>query len=120
MSVDTGGTQTEKKGIPSAGGNKEGEQTMSIWMNRRRFMQMTSSGVVVGALSSVASRATAQSSGELRVAVGGGTWGQANINAYVKPFEAETGIKVMPITDDVSPTQLELMVTQNNVTIDVA
>ncbi|WP_352757308.1 ABC transporter substrate-binding protein, partial [Mesorhizobium sp. M0955] len=26
----------------------------------------------------------------------------------------------MPITDDVSPTQLELMVTQNNVTIDVA
>ncbi|MFQ6163450.1 ABC transporter substrate-binding protein [Sinorhizobium meliloti] len=88
-------------------------------MNRRRFMQAASSVAAVGALSTVAGRALAQSSGELTVAVGGGAWGKANIEAYVKPFEAETGIKVNPITDEMGRQQLELMVKTNNVTVDV-
>ncbi|MFK0692121.1 ABC transporter substrate-binding protein [Mesorhizobium sp. IMUNJ 23033] len=82
-------------------------------------MQVTSSAVAAGALSFVPGRATAQSPGELRVVVGGGDWGKANIDAYVKPFQAETGIKVTPIADEVSFAQLELMVTQNNVAVDV-
>ncbi|TIV12702.1 MAG: extracellular solute-binding protein, partial [Mesorhizobium sp.] len=45
--------------------------------------------------------------------------GKANIKAYVEPFEAETGIRVNPITDDMSLAQLELMVTTNNVSVDV-
>lgn len=93
---------------------------MSFWLNRRRFMQTTTSVFAVGALSSVASRASAQSSGELTVVVGGGAWAKANMEAYVEPFQAETGIKVNTITDELTSPQLELMVTNNNVTIDVA
>lgn len=52
--------------------------------------------------------------------VGGGDWGKANIAAYVKPFQAETGVKVNPITDQTNLAQVELMVTTKNVTIDVA
>ena len=51
--------------------------------------------------------------------VGGGDWGKANIDAYVKPFEAETGIKVTPITDQIEMAQVELMATTGNVTVDV-
>ncbi|WP_347336984.1 ABC transporter substrate-binding protein [Bradyrhizobium pachyrhizi] len=82
-------------------------------------MQTTSSAIAGGALSSVGGRASAQSPGELRVLVYGGDTGRANIEAYVKPFQAETGIRVTPITDDIRLAQLELMVTSNNVTIDV-
>ncbi|MER9533870.1 ABC transporter substrate-binding protein [Mesorhizobium sp. M0309] len=92
---------------------------MSFWINRRRFMQATSSAIAVGALSSVVRAASAKSSGELRVTVGGGDVGKATIEAYVKPFEAETGIKVTPITDDANMGQIELMVKSNNVTLDV-
>ncbi|MER8798526.1 ABC transporter substrate-binding protein [Mesorhizobium sp. M0984] len=91
---------------------------MTFSVNRRRFVQLSSSAIAVGALSSVASRASAQS-GELRVTVGGGDYGKANIEAYVKPFEAETGIKVTAITSDFDPAQLELMTTTNSVTVDV-
>lgn len=91
---------------------------MSILMNRRRLMQASSSAVMMGAMSQITGRARA-SSDELRVAVGGGDWGKANIEAYVKPFQAETGIKVTPITDDSTLTLLELMVTTKNVTVDV-
>ncbi|RWJ02159.1 ABC transporter substrate-binding protein [Mesorhizobium sp.] len=93
---------------------------MSYSLTRRRFMQATSSAVAVGALSSVSSRVSAQSSGQITAVLGGGDWGKANIEAYAKPFEAETGIKVIPITDDIPLGQLELMVKANNVTVDVA
>ncbi|WP_353039750.1 ABC transporter substrate-binding protein [Mesorhizobium sp. M1300] len=92
---------------------------MSFCINRRRFMQATSSAMAVGTLSSVVRRASAQSSGELRVTVGGGDVGKATIEAFVKPFEAETGIKVTPITDDANMGQIELMVKSSNVTLDV-
>ncbi|MGX1350471.1 putative spermidine/putrescine transport system substrate-binding protein [Bradyrhizobium elkanii] len=93
---------------------------MNSWMNRRRFIQTTSSAMAAGALSSVAERASAQSGGELTIRTGsGGSYGNSIIEAYVKPFQAETGIKVTPITDQTNPAQLELMVTTNSVTADV-
>lgn len=92
---------------------------MSIWMNRRRFLRASSSAIAVGAMPSIGSRASAQSTSELRVMVGGGDWGKANLAAHVKPFEAETGIKVTPVTDQVTRAQLELMVNTRNYTIDV-
>ncbi|WP_031251703.1 ABC transporter substrate-binding protein [Mesorhizobium sp. LSHC412B00] len=91
---------------------------MSFWLNRRRFMQATSAAIAAGALSS-ARPTSAQSSGELRVTVGGGDVGKATIEAFVKPFEAETGIKVTPITEDANPGAIELMVKSSNVTLDV-
>ncbi|WP_352848887.1 ABC transporter substrate-binding protein [Mesorhizobium sp. M0622] len=87
-------------------------------MNRRRFIQ-AASAVAVGAVSSESARATAQSTGELTVALNGGEYAKACIEAYVKPFEVETGIKVTPITDEVSGAQLELMVSTNSVSVDV-
>ncbi|WP_201842458.1 ABC transporter substrate-binding protein [Microvirga zambiensis] len=92
---------------------------MSFRINRRRFMQTTSAAIAVGTLPSVAGGALAQSSGELRVLVGGGDWGKANIEAYVKPFEAETGVKVTTTTDEMGIAQLELMTKSRNVTVDV-
>lgn len=47
---------------------------------------------------------------ELRVVVHGGDVAKAYIEAYVKPFQAETGIKVHAITDQITFAQLELMV----------
>ncbi|WP_312841748.1 extracellular solute-binding protein [Sinorhizobium psoraleae] len=91
---------------------------MAIFMNRRGFMHVASSAIAAGALSSSVSRASAQSN-ELRVVVNGGASGKAKIEAYVKPFEAETGIKVTAITDDFTLPQLELMTTTNNVSVDV-
>ncbi|WP_247971099.1 ABC transporter substrate-binding protein [Bradyrhizobium sp. 195] len=88
-------------------------------MNRRKFMQTTTSAVAGGALYLARGQASAQSPGELRVMVYGGDVGKANIEAYVKPFQAETGVKVTPITDQVNVAQLELMVKSNNITVDV-
>lgn len=90
-------------------------------MNRRRFMKTASTGIAAGALPSFARQASAKPSGELTLRTGsGGPYGQAIIDAYVKPFEAETGIKVNAITDLTTAAQLELMVTTNSVTVDVA
>lgn len=91
---------------------------MSILINRRRFMQ-ASSAIAAGALAAPASRVHAQSAGELRVSTYGGQLGKKVIEAYVKPFEAETGIKVTPITEDFTLAQLDLMQKTNSVTIDV-
>ncbi|GLS32577.1 putative spermidine/putrescine transport system substrate-binding protein [Mesorhizobium albiziae] len=86
-------------------------------VNRRRFLQTTSSAIVASALSG--GRTSAQSSNDLRVLVYGGDYAKAAIDAYVKPFEAETGIKVIPIADEVTLTQLQLMVNSNSVSVDV-
>ncbi|AZO66362.1 ABC transporter substrate-binding protein [Mesorhizobium sp. M6A.T.Cr.TU.016.01.1.1] len=91
---------------------------MRMLLDRRRFIQ-ASSAVALGAVSCKTSRATAQSLGELRVALNGGEYAKACIEAYVKPFEAEMGIKVTPISDEVSETQLNLMISTNSVSIDV-
>ncbi|RWD97183.1 MAG: ABC transporter substrate-binding protein, partial [Mesorhizobium sp.] len=94
--------------------------SFSTNINRRRFVQAASTALAAGALPSIASNtASAQTSGELRVLVYGGDTGKAMIEAYVKPFEAETGIKVTPITDQGDRASIEMMVAQNNVTVDV-
>lgn len=92
---------------------------MTFPMNRRRFVQATSSAFAVGALSSMGGSAEAQSSRELRVLVGGGALGKAAIEAYVKPFQAETGIVVNPVTDQTATMTIQLMVTNKNYSLDV-
>ncbi|MDE5458625.1 extracellular solute-binding protein [Bradyrhizobium sp. CSA112] len=91
---------------------------MNHFLNRRRFMQATSSAIAAGALSSTASHVLAQSSGELRLNMSAGNFGEAVMSAFVKPFEAETGIKVTPVYQDIRAAQVGLMVKTNNVTID--
>ncbi|MER9204051.1 ABC transporter substrate-binding protein [Mesorhizobium sp. M0933] len=91
---------------------------MKLIMNRRRFVAAASTALAVGALPNFAKTASAQSN-EVRVTVHGGDVAKATIEAIVKPFEAETGIKVTPITQDFESAQLELMVKSNNVTVDV-
>ncbi|MEX2697378.1 ABC transporter substrate-binding protein [Rhizobium mongolense] len=78
-----------------------------------------SSAVAVGALAAPAVRASAQTAGQLRVATYGGQVGKSVIEAYLKPFEAETGIKVTPITEDFTVAQLDLMQKTNSITVDV-
>ncbi|TJW82542.1 MAG: ABC transporter substrate-binding protein, partial [Mesorhizobium sp.] len=73
------------------------------------MLQATSTAMAAGALSSIAGRVAAQTPNQINVVLGGGDWGKANIEAYAKPFEAETGIKVNPITDDMGMGQVELM-----------
>lgn len=92
---------------------------MSLLVNRRRLLRASSAVFTIGALGCVTGRSVAKSSAEVRIAVGGGDYGRANIEAYVKPFQEETGIKAIPITDDVNTAQLELMVTTSNVTVDI-
>lgn len=89
---------------------------MTFLINRRRLMLATSSAAAVGAFGVSPSRAATR---ELRVIVGGGDFGKAFIEAYVKPFEAETGVKVTPITQNISETQIAMMVTTNSVSVDV-
>ncbi|MGY3473490.1 ABC transporter substrate-binding protein [Bradyrhizobium ottawaense] len=91
---------------------------MSFVISRRRLVQATSSAIAAGALSR-SGLASAQPTGELRVATSGGNWGDAIVNAFVKPFEAETGIKVTPIFQDVGVAQIGMMVKTNTVSIDV-
>ncbi|UXN57589.1 polyamine ABC transporter substrate-binding protein [Phyllobacterium zundukense] len=91
---------------------------MTISINRRRFMQ-ASSALAVGALATPAGRVLAQTPGELRVATYGGQVGKSVVEAYLKPFEAETGIKAIPISEDFSGAQIELMQKSSSVTIDV-
>ncbi|MER9751364.1 ABC transporter substrate-binding protein [Mesorhizobium sp. M0140] len=86
-------------------------------MNRRQLL--TTFSTIAIAAPYVSRQGWAQSPGELRVQLYGGDVGKANIEAIAKPFEAETGIKVIPITADADMVTLELMVTQNNVTLDV-
>ncbi|WP_244485752.1 hypothetical protein [Bradyrhizobium tropiciagri] len=70
-------------------------------------------------MNSLVPRARAAATDELRIIVNGGDVAKASIEAYLKPFQAETGIKVTPITDQINFAQLELMVKTNSVTADV-
>ncbi|RZM90361.1 ABC transporter, partial [Bradyrhizobium genosp. SA-3] len=79
-------------------------------------MQATSSAIAVGTISSAARVSAA--SGELRLNMSAGNFADAIISAFVKPFEAETGIKVTPVYQDIRAAQVGLMVKTNSVTID--
>ena len=50
----------------------------------------------------------------------GGAYGNSHLEAYVKPFEAETGIKVVMADADNPATPIKAMVEAGNVTTDVA
>ncbi|MCK1686166.1 ABC transporter substrate-binding protein [Bradyrhizobium sp. 145] len=82
---------------------------------RREFISTATAGAVT---LGIPGQAWAEASSELRVVVGGGGFGNAVVEAYVKPFEAETGVKVTPITQDVTGSQVELMVKSKSVTVD--
>lgn len=56
---------------------------------------------------------------DLVVQVGGGDWGEANIEAYVEPFERETGLKVLSIADSTTLARLKLMLDTGSVDVDV-
>lgn len=92
---------------------------MNSTLNRRRFIQASSSALAAGALAA-ATRGARAETGELTVLINGGDLGKANIEAHVKPFEAETGVKVTAITDQIDLAKLELMATTNSVAVDVA
>ncbi|MER8809613.1 ABC transporter substrate-binding protein [Mesorhizobium australicum] len=92
---------------------------MSFLIDRRRFMQATSSAIAVGTLSSATGRARAAYTGELTVNMSGGNWGDAVMKAYVKPFEEETGVKVTPVLADFTSTQIAMMVDTKNVSADI-
>jgi putative spermidine/putrescine transport system substrate-binding protein len=53
------------------------------------------------------------------VHVGAGNWAEANLEAYVRPFEQATGIKVIGIADDLKTSNLKLMHDSGNVEIDI-
>jgi putative spermidine/putrescine transport system substrate-binding protein len=57
---------------------------------------------------------------DLYVQVGAGDWADANIKAFVQPFEKETGIKVVPVRGFLQLSQLKLMVESKNADLDVA
>ena len=50
----------------------------------------------------------------------GGAYGNSHLEAYAKPFEAETGIKVVMQDADNPATPIKAMVEAGNVTVDVA
>ncbi|MFV0384628.1 ABC transporter substrate-binding protein [Paracoccus sp. (in: a-proteobacteria)] len=50
----------------------------------------------------------------------GGAYGNSHLEAYVKPFEAETGIKVVMADSDNPATPIKAMVEAGNVSSDVA
>ena len=64
--------------------------------------------------------AVGQDKGQVVVQIGGGDWADANFEAYVTPFEKETGIKVVAVRDWMSIAKLKLMVESKKVELDVA
>jgi putative spermidine/putrescine transport system substrate-binding protein len=57
---------------------------------------------------------------ELTIIVGGGALGDGVIKAFVEPFEKETGIKVRPIRDQVTPAKYLLQKESGNIEFDLA
>lgn len=88
-------------------------------LNRRHILKATSSAVAAAALAPVASMAQPKPTNELRVSVAGGDFAKAFVEAYVKPFEAETGVKVTPISQNINDPMIATMVTTKNVSVDV-
>ncbi|HWN91105.1 MAG TPA: extracellular solute-binding protein, partial [Verrucomicrobiae bacterium] len=77
-------------------------------------------GLAVGSLVVAPRGAVGQDKGKVVVQIGGGDWADANFEAYVAPFEKETGIKVVAVRDWMSIAKLKLMVESKKVELDVA
>jgi putative spermidine/putrescine transport system substrate-binding protein len=50
----------------------------------------------------------------------GGAYGTSQTEAYIKPYSAETGVKVTMVDADNPATPVKAMVEANNVTVDIA
>jgi len=72
------------------------------------------------AAAAVALGAARASANEVTVMSWGGAYTQSQVEAYHKPFAAETGIKVISVDADNPATPIKAMVEAGNVTIDVA
>jgi putative spermidine/putrescine transport system substrate-binding protein len=79
-------------------------------------MKLTTT-LLATALTSVAFAASAQ---ELTVMSWGGAYTKSQVEAYHKPFTAETGIKINSVDADNPATPIKAQVEAGNVTIDVA
>lgn len=75
--------------------------------------------ILTTALVGLAGAAQAQDK-QLNLLSWGGAYGNSHVQAYVKPFEAETGIKVTISDADNPATPLKAQVEAGNVTADVA
>ncbi|WP_323717240.1 ABC transporter substrate-binding protein [Paracoccus aminovorans] len=64
--------------------------------------------------------ATTASAAEITVMSWGGTYGQSQVEAYHKPFTAQTGIKVVSLDSDNPAIPLKAQVEAGNVSINVA
>ena len=98
----------------------------SIPQSRRRAFRTATVGIVsVLALTALAACSPSASTpegtedaGEVRVYDGGGAWGDAQAQAFFKPFEEETGIKVIPIPGD-APAAMRTTIEAGNPSMDV-
>jgi putative spermidine/putrescine transport system substrate-binding protein len=87
-------------------------------LTRRRFATASLSLIGGGlAAPAIMSRALAQSPG-LTVMISGGLFADGNTEAYVKPFEAATGIKVNAVRQQMDLPKMKLKVESNNVDFD--
>ena len=57
---------------------------------------------------------------DLTVMSWGGAYGEAQTNAFVKPFMEKTGVKTVMVDSDNPATPIKAMVESGNVTVDVA
>ena len=75
--------------------------------------------ILTSALVAMAAAAQAQD-GQLNLLSWGGAYGNSHVQAYVKPFEEKTGIKVQVSDADNPATPVKAQVEAGNVSIDVA
>jgi putative spermidine/putrescine transport system substrate-binding protein len=72
------------------------------------------------ATTALAAMATAAAAQEITVMGWGGAYTQSQVEAYHKPFAAETGIRVNSVDADNPATPIKAQVEANNVSVDVA
>jgi len=117
---DTEALNDVRNGRPVAGRPAHGneEETMRRIVALVTVMVVVSMSVVLGG-SALLGVGRAADKGVVVVQVGGGVWADASLQAYVGPFEKETGIKVVAVRDWLSLAKLKLMVESQKVELDV-
>lgn len=108
-----GGAATPPAFSPASRGAKNGGEKPRF-MQLERYMKKTLT--LTTALGLLASPVLA----DVNLLSWGGAYGNSHLEAYVKPFEAETGIKVHMSDADNPATPIKAMVEAGNVSVDVA
>lgn len=85
--------------------------------SRRQFT--TSSLALAAGLAAPAIIPPAKAATGLTVLISGGLFADGNMEAFVKPFEAMTGIAVNPVREQMNLAKMKLKVESNNVDFDV-